>query len=118
MIEHRKLVRISLGPEHTLRFVAGGHVFQDIRIANLSEGGCFITVPQADAGVFLRGTLLEQMHFEGVGLPAGALTGSVAYAMGAIASMAVVGVGVTFLNLSEATRGELARFVEERLRRD
>ena len=114
-LQRRHTPRVNLGPEHTLRFNAGGHAFQGVRIANLSEGGCFITVPRSDAGVFRTGTRLEQLRFEGPGLPQAAVAGTVAFVMGASQGLAIVGVGVTFHNLPENVRAELARFVVQAL---
>jgi hypothetical protein len=116
-VQRRQTPRVSLGPEHTVRFAAGGHAFEGIRLVNLSEGGCFLTVPRSDAGVFLSGTLLEQLRFEGPGLPPDALTGTVAFAMGASPGLSVVGVGVSFLQPPEDLRAALRRFVEVALGR-
>lgn len=110
-LQRRHTPRVNLGPEHTLRFNAGGHAFQGVRIANLSEGGCFITVPRSDAAVFRTGARLEQLRFEGSGLPRAAMVGTVAFVMGASQGLAIVGVGVSFLNPPENVRVELARFV-------
>lgn len=113
----RQAPRISLGPEHTVQFTAGGHAFQGIRISNLSEGGCFLAVPRSSAGVFRNGTLLEQFRLEGPGLPPDSLTGVVAFAMGASPGLPVVGLGVRFVALPESIQGELRRFVDEALGR-
>jgi hypothetical protein len=116
-LQRRLAPRINLGPEHTLRFTAGGHAFQGIRLANLSEGGCFITISRSDAGVFRVGTLLEQLRFEGPGLPQEPLTGIVAFAMGTSPGLAVVGVGVSFVTPTETVQAGLSRFMEEALGR-
>ncbi len=113
----RQAPRINLGPEHTVQFTAGGHAFQGIRVSNLSEGGCFLTVPRASAGVFRNGTLLEQLRLEGPGLPPDSLTGVVAFAMAASPGLPVVGLGVRFVTLPESVEGELRRFVEAALAR-
>lgn len=116
-LQRRQTPRVNLGPEYSLRFTAGGHAFQGIRIANLSEGGCFITVPRSDAGVFRVGVRIEQLRLEGPGLPGEPLTGVVAYAMGASPGHPVVGVGVSFLNPTESVQAALTGFVEGALGR-
>ena len=115
MPERRSTDRASLGPDYSLRFVIKGHPFQGVRLANLSPGGCFILVPRASVGLFQAGTLLEQVRFEGDGLPQASITGSVAYAYAPNARLAVVGVGVHFIQLPEAVQTALAAFVHARL---
>lgn len=112
--ERRGQERISLGPDCTLRFAIRGHSFQGVRLVNLSAGGCFLLVPRASAGLFTAGTLLEQVRFEGEGLPEGLLTASVAYAFAPSARLAVVGVGVHFVQLSPALEAALCAFVASR----
>lgn len=111
MPERRGTERVSLGPDYALRFVIKGHLFQGARLANLSRGGCFILVPRASAGLFTAGALLEQVRFEGVGLPEASITGTVAYAFEPNARLAVVGVGVHFLRLPDAVQANLDAFL-------
>lgn len=115
MHERRDDPRVSLGPEYAVRFVVKGHRFQGTRLANLSRGGCFILVPRASAALFTAGTLLEQLRFEGAGLPEASLTGTVAYAFEPSARLAVVGVGVHFVQLPDEIRAELDVFLVQRL---
>jgi c-di-GMP-binding flagellar brake protein YcgR len=115
MPERRSTDRASLGPDYTLRFVIKGHLFQGVRLANLSKGGCFILVPRASVGLFQTGTLLEQVRFQGDGLPEASITGSVAYAFAPNARLAVVGVGVHFVQLPEGVEAALVAFVNARL---
>ncbi len=114
MPERRVGERISLGPEYTLRFVVKGHPFQGVRMANLSCGGCFLLVPRASAALFRTGTLLEQVRFEGEGLPDAQITANVAYAFAPNARLAVVGVGVHFVQLSAAVERAIQDFVSRR----
>lgn len=116
MPERRSTDRISLGPDYSLRFVAKGHPFQGVRMANLSRGGCFILVPRASVGLFLPGVLLEQVRFDGEGLPEASITGAVSYAFAPNARLAVVGVGVHFVQLPAAVESALADFVAARCR--
>lgn len=115
MPERRGNDRVSLGPDCTLRFVVKGHAFQGVRIANVSRGGCFLMVPRASAGLFTRGALLEQARFDGEGLPEGTLTGSVSYALAPNPRLAVVGVGVHFVQVSESVEVGLDAFVTAHL---
>ena len=115
MPERRVTDRASLGPDYNLRFVVKGHLFQGVRLANLSKGGCFILVPRASVGLFQAGALLEQLRFEGEGLPDASITGSVAYAFAPSERLAVVGVGVHFVLLPPAVEAEIKAFVERRL---
>jgi hypothetical protein len=113
--ERRNTDRASLGPDYTLRFVIKGHPFQGVRLANLSKGGCFLLVPRASVGLFPVGALLEQVRFEGEGLPEDTITGSVTYAFAPNANLAVVGVGVHFLQLPQAIEDALTAFVTKRI---
>jgi len=116
MSPHRRQTpRVTVGADYSVRFVAGGHLFENIRLVNVSEGGCFITVPASSAGIFLGGTLLEQLRLEGPGLPTELLTGRVAFAMGTSPRMPMVGVGVSFLALPPPVHSALCRFVENAL---
>ncbi len=115
MPERRSTDRASLGPDYSLRFVVKGHAFQGVRLANLSRGGCFILVPRASVGLFPSGALLEQVRFDGEGLPDASLTGAVTYAFAPNARLAVVGVGVHFVQLPPAVEAALADFVAARL---
>lgn len=115
MPERRSTDRASLGPDYTLRFVIKGHPFQGVRLANLSKGGCFILVPRASVSLFQSGTLLEQVRFEGEGLPEVLITGTVTYAFAPNVRLAVVGVGVHFFQLPDDIRAALEEFVNARL---
>lgn len=112
MPERRSTDRASLGPDYSLRFVIRGHPFVGVRLANLSRSGCFILVPRSSAGLFLAGTLLEQVRFQGSGLPDASITGTVAYAFAPNARLAVVGVGVHFVALPQVVEEALNVFVE------
>lgn len=103
--ERRDARRIVVGPDHTVRFLVRGHAFQEVRITNLSLGGCFAMVGARDAGLFPAGTLLEQFAFEHPDLPQGPLTAEVRYCLGSEAGsapMAVLGLGVMFRSLPPA----------------
>jgi hypothetical protein len=115
MPERRSTDRASLGPDYTLRFVIKGHPFQGVRLANLSKGGCFILVPRASVSLFQAGALLEQLRFDGEGLPEALLTGAVAYAFAPNARLAVVGVGIHFVQLPDEVRSALEDFLSTRL---
>ena len=100
--ERRDARRIVVGPDHTVRFLVRGHPFKEVRITNLSLGGCFAMVGARDAGLFPAGTLLEQFTFEHPELPSESLTAEVRYCLGGDpggAPMAVLGLGIMFRTL-------------------
>jgi hypothetical protein len=112
--ERRDSRRVIVGPEHMIHFVAKGHVFRNIRITNLSKGGCFAVVGQGDAGLFEQGTILEQMGFEHPHLAGGVLTAEVRYVLGGSGSDSAfdfLGLGIQFLTTQPEIRKKLDDFV-------
>ena len=100
--DRRLLRRIIVGPDHGIRFVLRGHPYEDIRISNLSSGGCFALVPHRDARLFERGAILEQLVLRHPELPKEPLIATVAYVLGnrpGTPPMEFVGVGIQFLNM-------------------
>ena len=57
--DRRDTRRIIVGPEFSISFLLKGHAYQDVRITNLSPGGCFALVGARDARLFERGAVLE-----------------------------------------------------------
>jgi len=113
--ERRDTRRIIVGPEHSIHFVAKGHTFQNVRITNLSYGGCFAVVGQGDASLFTQGAILEQLTFEHPDLLGGALTAEVRYVLGGSGSgtgFDFLGLGIQFLSVPAETKKLLGDFVE------
>jgi c-di-GMP-binding flagellar brake protein YcgR len=113
--ERRDTRRIIVGPEHTIHFVVKGHPFQNVRITNLSFGGCFAVVGQGDASLFGQGTILEQLTFEHSDLTGGSITAEVRFVLGGSGSgtgFDFLGLGVQFLSVPAETKKALADFVE------
>ncbi len=82
-VERREQRRVFVGPDHTVRFSVRGHGYRNVRITNLSSGGCFATLLRADVALFIQGTLLEQFAFEHPDLPDRSFMAHVAYVLGA-----------------------------------
>ncbi len=107
--DRRVLRRVIVGPDHGIRFVLRGHPYDEVRISNLSSGGCFALIPHRDARLFERGAILEQLVLLHPELPKEPLIATVAYVLGnrpGTPPMEFVGVGIQFLNLEP---GPLAR---------
>ncbi len=116
--ERRDSRRIVVGPDHTVRFWAKGHAFREVRITNLSLGGCFAMVSPRDAGLFPAGTLLEQFAFEHPDLPPEPFTAEVRYCLGSEAKdtpLAVLGLGIMFRALPPALEPRLKAHLERLL---
>ncbi|HNX93947.1 MAG TPA: PilZ domain-containing protein [Holophaga sp.] len=112
--ERRDSRRIIVGPEFTIRFVVKGHVFQGIRITNLSAGGCFAVVGSGDAKLFDQGTVMEGLAFENPQMHAEGITGEVRYVLGGSGSgtgFDFVGLGVRFVSIPESVSKVLQAFV-------
>jgi len=113
--ERRDARRLFLGPEHTIRFLIKGHSFREVRITNVSLGGCFAMVSQRDRELFAQGAILEQLSFEHPDLPKGPITAQVRFALGTPAEepdLAFLGIGVSFVIMAPEIRNRLAVFLE------
>jgi len=116
--ERRDSRRLFLGPEHTIHFLLKGHAFKDVRITNVSLGGCFAMVSQRDHGLFAQGAVLEQLGFEHPDLPQGHITGQVRYAVGGhseVPSLDFLGVGISFVSVPPDLQQRLSVFLEASL---
>jgi len=113
--ERRDSRRIIVGPEHTIHFVVKGHPFRNVRITNLSLGGCFAVVGQGDARLFVQGTVLEQMEFEHPHLLGGSITAEIRYVLGGSGSdtsFDFLGLGIQFLTVQPEIQKKLDDFVD------
>jgi len=112
--DRRDTRRLFLGPDHAIRFVVKGHAFQNVRITNVSLGGCFAMVSQRDRALFTQGTVLEQLAFEHPDLPLGPVTAQVCYAIGTQSEeplLEFLGIGIHFLSMPEEGQQRLRMFM-------
>lgn len=105
--ERRDTRRIILGGGYTAHFTLGGHAFGEVRVTNISCGGCFLMVGKRDERLFQKNALLEQFTLDHPELPHAPMTGQVAYALGGgNFGMDFIGIGVHFAYRSpEAAKG-------------
>jgi hypothetical protein len=116
--ERRDSRRLFLGPEHSIHFLLKGHAFREIRITNVSLGGCFAMVSQRDQGLFTQGAVLEQLGFEHPDLPRGPITAQVLYAIGGQQKqpcLDFMGIGISFVSMAPEIRDRLSVFLETML---
>jgi hypothetical protein len=113
--DRRDSHRLFLGPEHSIHFLLKGHAFREVRITNVSLGGCFAMVSRRDRPLFVQGAILEQLGFAHPDLPPGPITGQVRYTVGAQddqGGLDFLGVGISFLAMGAETRERLSVFME------
>jgi hypothetical protein len=113
--ERRDTSRILVGPEFAVSFTLKGHGFRDIRIMNLSVGGCFALVGTRNAHFFMRGAALEDLAIHHPDLPRDPIIATVAYVLGGRPggeSLDMMGVGLNFLCMEASTRRALETWVE------
>lgn len=117
--ERRSNRRVIVGPDHTIRFVARGHAFQNVRITNISATGCFAMVSHRDAALFAQGTILEQFAFEHADLALDPLMAKVMYILGGssdVATLDFIGVGIQFVGMNADTSKILEDFLASSLK--
>ena len=113
--DRRDLRRVIVGPDHGISFTLRGHPYQEIRISNLSAGGCFALVAHRDARLFERGAILEHMVLLHPELPKDPVIATVAYVLGSRPGgpvMEFVGVGIQFLNMDPPARAALEAWID------
>lgn len=114
--ERRDTRRIILGAEYTARFTLSGHAFGEVRVTNISCGGCFLMVGKRDERLFRKDALLEQFTLDHPELPQAPMTGQVVYALGGgTVGMDFIGIGVHFSFRSPEAASGLEAFVVGRL---
>jgi hypothetical protein len=115
LADRRDTRRIILGPDFAISFSLKGYIYQDIRITNISIGGCFALVGVRDARLFLRGATLENLVLMHPDLPKEPVTAVVSYVLGGRPgqeALELVGVGVQFLSMEDSTKDALTAWVE------
>jgi len=113
--DRRDLRRVIVGPDHGISFTLRGHPYREIRISNLSAGGCFALVAHRDARLFERGAILEHMVLLHPELPKDPMIATVAYVLGSRPGapvMEFVGVGIQFLNIEPGAREALEAWID------
>jgi len=119
--ERRSCRRVIVGPDHTIRFSAKGHSFQNVRITNLNGSGCFAMISPRDAPLFAQGTFLENFAFEHPDLTAGSIVAKVVYLLGTgsgAPSPEYMGMGIQFVSVDAAAGAKLERFLARNLKVD
>jgi hypothetical protein len=112
---NRRDTRVVTGPGFTISFTLKGHAFQDIRIMNLSVGGCFALLGGRTARFFLPGATLDGLVFHHPELPRASITATVAYVLGyAVGGEATdqVGLGLKFQSMDAPTGQALGTWVQ------
>jgi hypothetical protein len=59
--DRRDTRRVIVGPEFSISFLLKGHAYRDVRITNLSHGGCFAMVGARDARL---DTVAKRLDFQ------------------------------------------------------
>ena len=114
LADRRDTQRILVGPEFGISFKLKGHDYQDVRITNLSPGGCFALVGARDARLFERGVLLENLTLRHPDLPKAPIIAAVSYVLGSPSMadpMEMVGIGVQFQGMDDEARRALDTWV-------
>jgi len=110
--------RVIVGPEFGISFTLKGHAYREVRITNLSPGGCFAMVGARDAGLFSRGATLEALILEHPELPKQPITGTVSFVLGhrpGGTTLDMVGVGIQFLCMDASAREGLDIWIDAAL---
>ena len=116
--DRRDARRVIVGPEFGISFILKGHAYREVRITNLSPGGCFAMVGVRDAGLFSRGATLEALTLDHPELPKQPLTATVSFVLGhrpGGTTMDMVGVGIQFLCMEDAAREALDTWIDAAL---
>jgi len=115
LADRRDTRRIILDSDFAIAFSLKGYAYQDIRITNVSVGGCFALVGSRDARLFMRGATLESLILLHPELPKEPITAVVSYVLGGRPgqeAMDFVGVGIQFLSMEESTRNALTTWID------
>lgn len=102
--DRRDTRRVIVGPEFGISFTLKGHAYSEVRITNLSTGGCFALVGVRDARLFERGAVLEGLVLLHPELPKQPIIAAVSYVLGgrlAADPLEMVGIGIQFLGMDD-----------------
>ena len=113
--DRRDTRRIIVGPEFGISFTLRGHSYRDVRITNLSTGGCFALVGARDARLFERGSVLEGLVLMNPELPQAPIMAAVSYVLGGRPGpdpMEMIGIGIQFLGVPDEAQEALDTWVD------
>lgn len=116
--DRRDSRRLFVGPEHTVAFEVKGHAFRDIRITNISMGGCFAVVGGHSASLFSAGTILEHFALEHPEFPKSTFAAQVRYVVGspgAESSPDFLGLGVAFMTVPDDVKVAISAYLDQLL---
>ena len=112
--DRRDTQRIIVGPEFGIAFRLKGHDYRDVRITNLSPGGCFALVGARDARLFERGVVLDNLVLLHPELPKAPIIAAVSYVLGGPLTadpMEMVGIGVQFQGMADEAQTALDAWI-------
>ena len=112
--DHRRDTRIVTGPEFTISFTLNGHDFREVRIMNLSVGGCLVLLGGRTARFFMPGANLDNLVLLNPALPSTPIRATVTYVLGYSPTDEVtdqVAMGLQFQALDAPTRQALETWV-------
>lgn len=116
--DRRSKLRVVVGPDVTIRFQVKQFTYKNIRITNLSTGGCFATLPRDGNHLFRQGTLLEGFQFEHADLEGPPMLAKVAYVLGGRpggrGGLELIGLGLHFSSMSPSMSDLLGQYVDSR----
>ncbi len=115
LVDRRDTRRIIVGPEFGISFTLKGHGYRDVRITNLSTGGCFALVGTRDARLFERCAVLENLILTHPNLPKASIMATVSYVLGGhpgLDPLETVGIGIQFLSMDDAAQEALDAWVD------
>ena len=114
--DRRSKLRIVVGADVTIKFRVNQVGYQNVRITNLSSGGCFATMPRSDHHVFHQGSLLETFQFENADLSGDPFLAKVAYVLGGQpggrGGLSLIGLGIHFVSMTPSMDEMLKQFIE------
>jgi hypothetical protein len=113
--DRRDTRRIIVGPEFGISFTLKGHDYQEVRITNLSTGGCFALVGVRDARLFERGAVLENLVLTHPELPKAPIIAAVSYVLGGRPTadpLEMVGIGIQFLSVQDEAQHSLDAWID------
>ena len=117
--DRRSKLRIVVGPEVTIGFRVKQFAYQNVRITNLSAGGCFATLPRAENHLFRQDTQLENFVFEAPELAGEPFIAKVAYVLGGRGGgrggMELIGLGIHFVAMTPSQEIMLRQYIESKV---
>jgi hypothetical protein len=113
--DRRDTRRIIVGSDFAIAFTLKGHGYRDVRITNVSTGGCFALVGVRDARLFERGAMIEGLVLLHPELPKAPILATVSYVLGGRPGgdpLQMIGIGIQFLGVPDAAQKALDTWVD------